>query len=276
MIATSINNPPTSSKTVSHLPIKKGKRAPQTFTGHFNKVAEFFDEVEGICNERGVTDPKEMCKGVAHYCSRKIVEVIEGTQEYWDGDYEGLKREMKFMFDDQRKEVRHTTLHLIKLVRAWKDKDIKDLPTFKKFYQEYKRIGGWLFNHKKIDEEDYKLWFWAGLHPTFQDRVESRMRMDNRSLDETKAYEVSLILDTVEKIFTRKRFENKIRYLLERSSTAIEDDSDESDESDEEDDAEESDRDEDDFRAEVFADRALRARKTKRVRFRESAKAAEV
>jgi len=28
---------------------------------------------------------------------------------------------------------------------------------FKIFYQEYKRTGEWLFNHKKIDEEDYKL-----------------------------------------------------------------------------------------------------------------------
>jgi len=91
--------------------------------------------------------------------------------------------------------------------------------------------------------------------------------MDNRSLDETKAYEVSFISDTVEKIFTRKRFKNKIRYLLEWSSTAIEEDSDESDESDEENEAEENDKDKDDFWAEVFADQVLRAWKTKQVRF---------
>ena len=83
------------------------------------------------------------------------------------------------------------------------------------------------------------------------------MRMDDRSLDETKAYEVLLILDTVEKIFTHKQFENKINYLLEWSFVVIEDNSDKSDESNEEDDAKESEKDEDDFQAEVFADRVL-------------------
>jgi len=82
-----------------------------------------------------------MCKGVARYCSRKIVEVIEGTQEYWDGDYEGLKREMKFMFDDQQKEVRHTTLHLIKLVQAWKDKDIKTSPHSKSSIKNIRELA---------------------------------------------------------------------------------------------------------------------------------------
>jgi hypothetical protein len=66
------------SKTVSHLPIKKGKHAPETFNGRFDKIAVFFDELEGICNERNVTDPREMCKGVTRYCSQKVVEVIEG------------------------------------------------------------------------------------------------------------------------------------------------------------------------------------------------------
>ena len=112
MVSETNNLVATPSKTVSHLPIKKGKHAPQTFTGRFDKTNEFFEELEGICHERGVTDQKEMCKAVTRYCSRKVVEVIEGLQQYRSGSYEKLKTEIKFIFDCEREEVRYTTADL--------------------------------------------------------------------------------------------------------------------------------------------------------------------
>ena len=87
MVSDLSNQVVTPSKTVSHLPIKKGKHALQTFKGRFNKINEFFDELEGICHEREVTDQKEMCKAVTRYCTRKVVEVIEGLHTGGEGTW---------------------------------------------------------------------------------------------------------------------------------------------------------------------------------------------
>jgi hypothetical protein len=263
----------TPSKTVSHLPIKKGKHAPQTFKGRFDKINEFFDELEGICNERGVTNPKELCKAVTRYCSRNVVEVIEGLEQYRAGNYEGLKTEIKFIFDSEREEVRYTTADLYQLIRKWKIRAIKDLPTFKKYYREYQRIAGWLHIREKINDDDFKLWFWAGLHKTFRRNVEARMRLEDRDLDDSKAFGVTAIVEAAQKVFTRKRFENRIKLMMERSA----EDSDESDEEDDsdvdEDDQErEGDSDDEDNLIEKIAARARKDRKAKTEKAREEEK----
>ena len=105
---------------------------------------------------------------------------------------------------------------LFKLIRKWKAIKIKDLPTFKKFYQAYQRIAGWLHIQKKISDDDFKLWFWAGLHQAFQRKVEARMWIDDQHLDDTKAFKISKIVDAVQKLFTRKCFENRIQIIMKK------------------------------------------------------------
>ena len=276
MVSDLSNQAATPSKTVSHLPIKKGKHAPQTFKGHFDKINEFFDELEGICHEREVTDQKEMCKAVTRYCTRKVVEVIEGLQQYRAGNYEGLKKEMKFIFDCEREEVRYTTADLYQLVRKWKNHKISDLPTFKRYYKEYQRIAGWLHIQTKINDDDFKLWFWAGLHKTFRKNIEARMRIENRGLDDTKAFEVSAIVEAAQKVFTRKRFENRIKLMMEKSLEDLDElDEDDESENDEDEGEQGEDSEDDDDIIERIASKARKDRKAKKGKTRDEEKKIE-
>ena len=192
---TSSNTPKSNTRT--HLPSHKGKHAPRVFTGCFDKVAQFFEELEGTCDEHNVTDPKEKCEAVVRYSNKEVVKDIKGLQEYHDRDYEALKHEMFFIYDGERDEDCYSSKDLFKLIRKWKAIKIKDLPTFKKFYWAYQRIAGWLHIQKKISDNDFKLWFWAGLHQAFQRKVEARMRIDDRHLDDTKAFEILKIVEAV-------------------------------------------------------------------------------
>ena len=264
-------NNASASKTVNHLPIKNGKHAPKTFTGRFDRISEFFDELEGICNECDVTNPKEMCKGIVRYCNRKVVEVIQGLKAYHDKEYNELKKEMNFIYDKEREEVRYSTMDLYQLIKKWKETKIKDLPTFKNYYKAYQRVARWLHIRRKINDDDFKLWFWAGLHRTFQKKVEARMRIKDRSLDDTKAFDVPRIVEAAQLVFTRKRFENRIKLMLEKSPKDSDDESDSesSDEGAEE--TEETESDEDD-RAEILSTRIAKLKKSKRVSFREPEK----
>lgn len=276
MVSDLSNQAATPSKTVSHLPIKKGKHAPQTFTGRFDKINEFFEELEGICTERGVTDKAEMCKAVTRFCSRKVVEVIEGLEQYRSKNYDSLKKELKFIFDCEWEDVRYTTADLYQLIRKWKSHKISDLPTFKKYYKEYQRIAGWLHIRGKINDDDFKLWFWAGLHKTFRKNVEARMRLEDRSLDDTKAFGVPTIVEAAEKVFTRKRFENKIRLMIEKSSEDSDESEDEND-SDIDDGEEERDGDseDEDNLIERLASKVRKDRKSKNVKDQDEEKKAE-
>ena len=42
------------------------------------------------------------------------------------------------------------------------------------------------------------------------------MWIDDRYLDDMKAFEISKIIDTVQKLFTRKRFENRIQIIMKK------------------------------------------------------------
>jgi hypothetical protein len=95
------------------------------------------------------------------------------------------------------------------------------------------------------------------------------MRIDDRGLDDSKAFEVAKIVEAAQKVFTRKRFENRVKLMLEKSRDPEDDsDSEESDEDPDED--EESDVEEDeDSRTDVLTARDLRKGKERRVTFRE-------
>jgi hypothetical protein len=176
---------------------------------------------------------------------------------------------MNFIYDNERREIRYTTADLYRLIKKWKAIKIKDLLMFKNFYRAYQRVAGWLHIRGKINSDDFKLWFWVGLHRRFQKKVEARMRIDDRGLDDSKAFEVAKIVEVAQKVFTQKRFENRVKLMLEKSRDPEDDsDSEESDEDPDED--EESDVEEDeDSRTDVLTARDLRKGKERRVTFRE-------
>ena len=100
MAGTSSNTP--KSNTWAHLPSHKVKHAPRIFTGCFNKVAQFFEGLEGTCDKHNVTDSKEKCKVVVQYSSKEVmIKDIKGLQEYHNGEYEALKQEMFFIYDSE-------------------------------------------------------------------------------------------------------------------------------------------------------------------------------
>ena len=109
---TSSNTPKSNTRT--HLPSHKGKHAPRVFTGCFDKVAQFFEELEGTCDKHNMTDPKEKCEAVVRYSNKEVVKDIKGLREYHDGDYEALKREMQQLQPSLYKSCVNNPEHIYK------------------------------------------------------------------------------------------------------------------------------------------------------------------
>ena len=265
---TSTNNPPT--KSVLDLPLRGTKNAPKTFKGKFNRVKEFFYEVETTCGKSGITEKKDKCKAVVRYCSYEVVDVIEGLASYKTKDFDELKKEMIFIYDGDRTEVRYGVKDIYPLVKKWHKAKISDLATYKEYYKEFQKVVGWLHVRNKVSDEDFKLWFWAGLPKRFQGQVETRMRTEDPALDDTQPFGIQTITDAVTKMYTRDRFENRIPLLMERRKKRRDDSNSESSESESETESEKSEESDQDDNVKEIATRIKKLAKSKRrVRFEE-------
>ena len=202
------------SNTIIDLPLKGNKKAPKTFSGDYRKVKDFFANIETACHKEGVTSAKEKCKAVVRYSSREVTSVIKGLVSYKDNDYEALKKEVIFMYDGDRTEVEYDISDIRHLVKRWNKSCISDLPTYKNYYKEFQKIVGWLHVRNKVTNEEFKLWFWAGLPEKFRRKVEARLRIEDPTLDIRNPFEINKITGVVQKLYARDRFENRIPLLL--------------------------------------------------------------
>src|ERR1700742_2372985 len=184
------NQPP---KTTNDLPLKGAKNAPKTFKGKYEKVHTFFREVETACASLGINDPADQCIAVVRYCSQSVNNVIEGLAEYRKKDYNGLKSKLTFIYDAERSEVKYRIADIYPLVTKWSKTKIGDLATFKNYYKEFQKIVGWLHVRGKLSDDDFKLWFWAGLPKRAQRQLEGRMRIEDPNLDDTQPFDVDKV-----------------------------------------------------------------------------------
>ena len=137
------------------------------------------------------------------------------------------------MYDGDRTDVEYGISDIHPFIKRWSKLKIKDLPTYKDYYREFQKIVGWLHVKKKISDDDYKLWFWAGLPERFRKKVETQLRSENPKLDVTQPFELASITDAVKKLYTRDRFENRIPMLIKgykRSKKQVESEVSESEE----------------------------------------------
>jgi hypothetical protein len=209
---TSTTVPP--SNTIIDLPLKGHKKVPKTFTGDYRKVKDFFINIESTCNRENVSSSKEKCKAVVQYCSQEVTNVINGLISYKEEDYDRLKNDIIFIYDGERTEVEYGIADIRPFIKEWNKKKIRDLPTYKSFYKEFQKIVRWLYVQDKVTEDEYKLWFWAGLPKRFRRKIEERLRVNNPTLDVTKPFEIKSITKVVQKMYTQDRFENQIPLLL--------------------------------------------------------------
>ena len=181
---------------------------------NYRKVKDFFTNVETACHKEGVTSSKEMCKAVVRYSSQEVVSVIKGLVSFKNHDYTALKTELIFMYDGDRTEVEYGVSDIRHLAKRWNKVKIQDLSTYKEYYKEFQKIVGWLYVRGKVSEEEFKLWFWAGLPERFRRKVEVQLRIGDPNLDVTTPFDLEKITEVVKTMYTRDRFEHRIPLLI--------------------------------------------------------------
>lgn len=119
------------------------------------------------------------CEAVVWYCSDAVIKVIRGLYSYKDHDYDTLKNDLIFIYDGERAETEYGIADMYPLVKKWSKTKIHDLSTYKDYLKEFQTIAGWLHVWNKINDDEFKLWFWAGLPKKLQKKIEDQLRIED-------------------------------------------------------------------------------------------------
>ena len=215
--------------TITSLPVRKGKGAPDTFKGDYRDIEPFLDHFEALCAEKNVSKDEYKCRGLLRYCSREVRETLEGLKSYSDKNYKDFQADFIYHYDKDRERQRYKVKDLHSLVRKWQEKKVGNLETFKKYHLKYLKIGGWLLKHHKITDAEHRKWFWAGLHKRFRRKVEGQMRITEPNLDIRNPFQIEKIVKAARRVYDRERFDDDELTLYvgrsDRGSSASESDS---------------------------------------------------
>ena len=195
--------------TITSLPTKEGKGAPDEFTGSSREIETFLDHFEALCAEKNVQKGEYKCRGLVRYCDAKTRETLQSLKAYTDMNYDELKKEIIEYYDQDLQKQRYKLRHLRELAKKWQKRKIEDIGMFKKYQIQYLRIGGWLLKNGKIVEAEHRRWFWTGLHQKFRQRVETQMWIMDPNLDDSVPFAIEKIVAATKRIYNRERFDEE-------------------------------------------------------------------
>ncbi|KAF5385194.1 hypothetical protein D9615_001517 [Tricholomella constricta] len=210
-----------SSRTPSEMPSPRAKDAPEIFKGNYKDIQRFLSRFNNLCKLYNVPDP-EKCDRILDYCSYNVTQLIQGLQSYHDQDWKALEKKLLWHYDADRRDSENNISNLKRLVNSWSSREITTLTRWKKYEREFVTIGGRLLKDGMIGEEEQACYFWEGIHKDLRQNIELRVIATNPSLSLKKAIPIAAIVEAVERIFERNRFD----YHLAKPRKGRTDDSD--------------------------------------------------
>ena len=161
------------------LPAIRTKTAPKTYKGSHHKLNAFLEHFNQVCTDNKVTDDVNKCKGLIRYCSDDIADTIESLDAYVNKDYTALIKEIRWLYDGDRRKAQYHTGDLEKFTRMWREEEIMDLETFLIYQTDFTKLAGFLKHAGHIDKQTYNRGFWEGLHVETRRDLERRMQVDD-------------------------------------------------------------------------------------------------
>ncbi|KAJ7079230.1 hypothetical protein B0H15DRAFT_788110, partial [Mycena belliarum] len=236
------NLPPTSRpRSRLDMPAPHTRGAPKKFKGSPHDVVKFITHLDKLFVSNNVIDDVEKIECMAEYCSRKVVNILEGMEHYTTPNWTLLVTEMETMFDADKDLQRHTPHELKKLTDVWRKRNIKSMTKWRQYIREFTTVAGWLVNHKLMEETESARYLWHGIHPNLRLIVENRLLAKDPTRDMTVPFSRDDVIGVVNARFKRGRFDAD----LETDSSDSEEDSSDSNSDESSDFSELSDSDED-------------------------------
>src|SRR5882672_6383610 len=219
------------------MPLPDSKAAPEKFKGRYSKIRSFIIHYELLLEQNNVLLDKDKCELITRYCSRKVTEFIQALPSYTERKWGKLKDDMLKYYDADLDNKKYRVKDLVKLVRACKEKKLKNLSAWREYGRKFITIGGWLLKKKKISDGEYATYYWNGIPKVLRVKLENRLLAKDPVRSLASPFGVDEINGAAEALLQRDRFDMNFAGSDEEDDSDDEEgDSDESSDSESEDD----------------------------------------
>ncbi|KAJ7871272.1 hypothetical protein B0H13DRAFT_2236370 [Mycena leptocephala] len=189
------------------MPALRTRGAPKKFKGSPHDVVKFLAHLDKLFAQNNVTADIDKVECMAEYCSRKVVNILEGMQNYTTPKWPQLVTDMETMFDADKDLQRHRPHDLKKLTEVWRKTQIKSMSEWREYLQEFTMIAGWLTHHKLMEETEAERYLWQGLHPSLRLIAENRLLSKDPTRDMSVPFKRDELIDVITARFKRGRFD---------------------------------------------------------------------
>ena len=171
-------------------------------------MKQFIKNYDHFCADLGVTDPEEKCQGILAYCSTKVGKMIEKLPSFNQGEYQDLVGDLQYFLG--KEEDPYSLYQVNAFTRKWRKQKIGSLDQFKRYHRKFLELTGKAIGSKIMSLNESNRCFWEGLPGNLRRKIEDRLRIANPHIDTSIPFERDKVVQAVESIFNRKRFDQHL------------------------------------------------------------------
>ncbi|KAJ6608881.1 hypothetical protein B0H10DRAFT_1920769, partial [Mycena sp. CBHHK59/15] len=195
-----------STRTIYDMPIRGTKSAPSTFEGDYDEVEHFITHYEKLLIQNNVLTAADQCESLLEYCSRSVEDFIRATPAFQDRNWSKLKSTILKYYDAELIRSGRRPEDVLNLILKTRQRPLKSLTQWKRYYRKYLGIAGRLFTKGKISEMQYNGYFWSGLPQGLQMILENKLSNKYPAHDLTDPFSVEQVSEIAEAYFQRDKF----------------------------------------------------------------------
>ena len=189
------------------LPLPGTKAAPKKFKGKYTEVLTFLHFYERLCQKHHVVSDKDRVESITQYCSQSVKKFMEGLQSYQIPNWNNFVRDIKKFYEADKDDRRFVTRDLEKLAKHSKLKSVKTMKAWNKYMRDFIRIAGWLRQHSRLAEYDYRYYFWIGIPEKLRAKLEARLVAQLPNHDMSEPFPTDDVIKVAEGLLHRRRFD---------------------------------------------------------------------
>ncbi|KAJ3555385.1 hypothetical protein NP233_g12224 [Leucocoprinus birnbaumii] len=160
-----------------HMPSRYDRNAPK-FDGHPRSLRRFFEEIEMLGRECGLTERQHIVHTL-RYLDGKDYDAWTSRPSSLGANWARFKEEITSMYPGADDEARYNVTDLELFVESHAAKPMRDRFQFGEYYREFLTRAAWLLNRGLISQRERNKLFLSGFHIDFRQQLRTQLRIQD-------------------------------------------------------------------------------------------------
>jgi len=189
------------------MPVPGSSRAPRTFDGKEEDIAESLEQFENCADDTQIPESARV-PFLFRYLSRQQKDVFKTFEGYSPSIWATFKASIEEAFEGAFKEKKYTRQSLIQFTRSRGSFRISTDAELRAYHREFQAIAHYLISAGSISEEERDRFFSFGMHEDSRRSIEQWLTITHPDHPRTKPYKYADVFKAGKYIFDVNAFHN--------------------------------------------------------------------